>query len=249
MSDLAKLQSIASEPYLDKRTQPIWFQIYERLGVAINSGELPEGTKLPGEDDLAKLFNVSRITLRRALARHRNEGRLMARKGVGVFVRSLSARYIVHQNEAFHDTVTGSEVHQETLSICRRPASPGALEVFGLKEGTEVIELRLRSTVNETPIYLAVKEFPCSLFPTFEEAFHKTGTVLGAYASGGVESYKRLETRLFGDVVDENEAKLLQLEPSAPIIRSRSINSDLQGRTIEFNRGCWPMHSVELVFE
>lgn len=248
MSNLNKLQYIASPAYLDKRTKPIWLQIYERLGVAMNSGDLAEGTKLPGEDDLAKLFNVSRITLRRALARHRREGRLIARKGVGVFVRSLSARYIVHQNEAFHDTTTGAEIRQEALSLCRKPASAGALEALGLRAGTEVIKLRMRSVVGAAPVYLSVKEFPCEIFPHFEEAFRATGTVLGAFSSGGVDTYSRVETRLFGDVADDSEAKLLQLEPNAPIIRSRSINSDSQGKLIEFNRGCWPMHSVELVF-
>lgn len=86
---------MASQPFLDKRTRPIWLQIYDRLGRAIGAGILPKGSRLPGEDDLSALFGVTQITLRRALARHQREGRLLARKGVGVFVHSLSVCYAV----------------------------------------------------------------------------------------------------------------------------------------------------------
>lgn len=248
MSSLDELRPIASRPYQDKRAQPIWLQIYNRLGTAMASGLLPEGSKLPGEDDLAALFGVTRITLRRALARHQREGRLLARKGVGVFVRSLSVRYVVHQNEAFNDALDEEGIRTETLSLTRKPAGGRTAEIFGLAEGAEVIELRTRSAVSTAPIYLAVKEFPAAVFPRFEAAYEETGTILGAYASGGVETYSRVETRIFGDAASGEEAALLQLEPGAPVIRSRTVNTDLDGRIIEYNRGCWPLFSVELVF-
>jgi len=245
---LDALRPIAASPFRDKRQQPIWLQIYDRLGKAMASGLLPEGSRLPGEDDLAALFGVTRITLRRALARHQREGRLLARKGVGVFVRSLSVRYVVHQNEAFNDALDAEGIRKETLSLRRKPASALSAEIFGLAPGDELIELAMVSAVSTAPIYLAVKEFPAALFPRFEAAYAETGTILGAYASGGVESYSRVETRIFGDAASPEEAALLQLEPSAPVIRSRTINTDEAGRIIEFNRGCWPLFSVELVF-
>lgn len=111
-----------------------------------------------------------------------------------------------------------------------------------------MIELRQRGLVGTVPIYLAVKEFPLDLFPDFEAAYARTGTVLGAYASGGVHAYSRKQTRVFGDLARDAEAELLQLERGAPIIRSRSINTSPSGAVIECNRGCWPLHGVELVF-
>ncbi len=247
-SALDRLKALAAEPFVDKRIRAIWLQIYDRLGRAIGSGVLTEGSRLPGEDDLAALFGVTRITLRRALARHQREGRLLARKGVGVFVRSISVRYVVHPDEAFSSPINEDGFSSETLSLVRRPADALSARIFGLDPGEEIVELRTLSAVSTAPFYLAVKEFPVSVFPDFEAAYRETGTILGAYAAGGVETYSRIETRIFADAASTAEAALLQLEPAAPLIRSRSLNTDPAGRIIEFNRGCWPMFSVELVF-
>ncbi|WP_417672660.1 GntR family transcriptional regulator [Pseudodonghicola sp.] len=249
MIALETLRELASTPYADRAERPIWLQIYDRIGAAVTTGLLPEGTRLPGEDDMAVLFGVSRATLRRALRRHQQEGHLVARKGVGIFVRSLSVRYIVHQNRAFNDPINSESIVEETLSIGRIPASAEAAETFGLCPGDEVIELRLRMLLGNMPIYFTIKEFPISVFPDFESDYAETGSILGAYAAGGVENYRRTETRIIGDMASATEADLLQLSPAVPILRARSTNTDLSGRIIELSRGCWPLFGVELVFE
>ena len=43
-------------------------QIFEQLKEKITSGELQPGEKLPSENELCKLYGVSRTTIRQALA-------------------------------------------------------------------------------------------------------------------------------------------------------------------------------------
>ena len=43
-------------------------QIFEQLKEKIVSGELQPGEKLPSEHELCRLYNVSRTTIRQALA-------------------------------------------------------------------------------------------------------------------------------------------------------------------------------------
>lgn len=244
-----RLSHLASQPYEDKRIRSIWMQIYDRLEMAMTTGLLPEGSKLPGEDDLASLFGVSRVTLRRALALHQREGRLVSRKGVGVFVRSIAIRYVVHENEAFNAPLSGEDSMIETLSLGPKPASGDAAAAFGLPHEAEIIELEMLQFSGNSPYYLAIKEFPPAILPNFAADFVRTGTILDAYAAAGISNYFRTETRIIGDFATHREAELLRISKKAPVIRSRSINKDEQGRVIEYNRGCWPMFSVELVFE
>ena len=243
-----RLHSLAKQPYADKRKQPIWSQIYDRLRSALDSGLLPEGSRLPGEDDLAHMFGVTRVTLRRALSLLQREGRLVSRKGVGVFVRSISVRYEVRETEAFNTALSGEESTMEALSLVRKQASPGAAEALGLKSCAEVTEVRFIQYSQSTPYYLAIKEFPVSVMPGFALDYERTGSILDAYAAAGIHSYVRAETRITGDFATEEEADLLRISRQAPVLRSRSINQDSNGRGIEYNRGCWPMLSVELVF-
>ena len=47
--------------------QPLYKQIVQAIQHSIQSGEYPEGSRLPSEQELSELFHVSRITVRTAL--------------------------------------------------------------------------------------------------------------------------------------------------------------------------------------
>ncbi|MEM7445966.1 MAG: GntR family transcriptional regulator [Pseudomonadota bacterium] len=56
------------------------------LGDAISNGTFPPGSRLPGELKLAEQFNVSRVTVRRAMAELERMGIVDRRPGVGTVV-------------------------------------------------------------------------------------------------------------------------------------------------------------------
>ena len=51
-------------------------------------GKLKSGDKLPTEQELAKIYGVSRVVICEAIARLRQEGLLTSRQGLGIFVTS-----------------------------------------------------------------------------------------------------------------------------------------------------------------
>lgn len=61
--------------------------IYNKILQMIQEGMYPEGSKLQSEPVLAEQMNVSRSTLRQALALLQEDGIIEARRGVGNFVR------------------------------------------------------------------------------------------------------------------------------------------------------------------
>ncbi|WP_196223246.1 GntR family transcriptional regulator [Roseibium sp. RKSG952] len=71
--------------------RPLHAQITQILSDLIDNGSLPEG-KLPSEAQLAKRFDVSRITVRQALANLEAEGRVQKRQGLGTFVTGKAIR-------------------------------------------------------------------------------------------------------------------------------------------------------------
>lgn len=68
-------------------------EVHRQMLRLLDRGELPEGTRLPTELELAARFGVSRPIVRQALAQLRAEGRVATRKGSGtIVVRGGSAR-------------------------------------------------------------------------------------------------------------------------------------------------------------
>lgn len=66
--------------------QPLFVKIYEDILRKIVSGEYPVGHMLPTELQLARDYNVSRITSKRALEELRQEGYIIRQRGKGSFV-------------------------------------------------------------------------------------------------------------------------------------------------------------------
>jgi GntR family transcriptional repressor for pyruvate dehydrogenase complex len=63
-------------------------RVYEQLLGRIRKGEYPPDSRLPPENDLAAMFDVSRPIVRAALGRLREEGTVYSRQGAGSFVKA-----------------------------------------------------------------------------------------------------------------------------------------------------------------
>jgi DNA-binding FadR family transcriptional regulator len=68
--------------------------IHETIRERIASGELPKGSLLPREEDLALQLGVSRTVLREALARLRHDGLIESKRGTGNRVIGPQAKTI-----------------------------------------------------------------------------------------------------------------------------------------------------------
>jgi GntR family transcriptional regulator len=71
----------------EDRWMPAYVKIAENIRHQITSGQLAGGDKLPSERDLCDQWNVSTITVRKALEVLRSEGLIYGVRGKGTFVR------------------------------------------------------------------------------------------------------------------------------------------------------------------
>ena len=66
-------------------------QLADALRSGIESGQWPQGSRLPTEQALASQYGVSRTVVREAVSRVRSMGLLVARQGSGMFVAARTA--------------------------------------------------------------------------------------------------------------------------------------------------------------
>jgi DNA-binding GntR family transcriptional regulator len=206
---------------------------------------------LPGEVQLAEMFGVNRLTMRRALALHQSEGKLQARKGVGIFVRQDRRTFVIRNDMRFSDSLIGrgKDVTSRILRLERASPSPEAARLFGMIENEQVILLHRVRLLDGAPIYFTRKELPTRRFPDFERVFAKTGSVSAVFKAVGIPWFRRAETRVSGRFAEPDEAEILGISANTPVQYVTSVNRTSEGEAIEFNRGCWPMASVEFVFD
>ncbi|WHY00711.1 GntR family transcriptional regulator [Neobacillus sp. DY30] len=77
--------SIKPEDF-QKTKRPLFAVVYDKLYKLIMDGTFPPDSRLPTEPELAKLFGVSRMTLRNALSRLQEDGLVKNIHGKGNFI-------------------------------------------------------------------------------------------------------------------------------------------------------------------
>lgn len=71
---------------LQRSKKPLFTVIYDKLYKLIMDGSFPPNSQLPSEPELAKMFGVSRMTLRQALSLLRDDGLVKNVHGKGNFI-------------------------------------------------------------------------------------------------------------------------------------------------------------------
>lgn len=69
----------------DRTVTPLYHQVYVILRQKIRDGELSTDRPLPGENQLAREFGVSRVTIRKTLENLELDGFIVKRRGIGSF--------------------------------------------------------------------------------------------------------------------------------------------------------------------
>src|SRR5579863_9228944 len=96
-----------------------YYLLYEQLSGALNDGSIPSGAALPSEPELVARYRLSRTTVRRALARLEEEGRIIRRRGSGTFARqNRKPARLQLDLHAFFDDVP--ELAQQTTTTILR---------------------------------------------------------------------------------------------------------------------------------
>lgn len=80
-----------------QRRPALYEQLAAELRSAIDAGDYPPGELLPSETALAARYEVSRPTVRQAMAQLRVEGLIISRMGKGSFVRGHAAPTEAHE--------------------------------------------------------------------------------------------------------------------------------------------------------
>jgi len=153
---------------------PLYRRIAEDLGRQITSGELPPGTKLPSEDDLAKRYGASRNTVREAIRWLATSGRVVSRSGQGTFVVQRPAPFVTVLTAgtktlggAGVETPGGEDDRDQTtvpgkkqLDVRPEVATDAVAEGLGLPRGSDVIRRRETRTIGDVTWSLQASYYP-----------------------------------------------------------------------------------------
>ncbi|MDQ0137712.1 GntR family transcriptional regulator [Neorhizobium galegae] len=214
---------------------PLHRQVFLVVKNDIMAGKYAAGDPLPGEPALSKLFNVSRITVRRALADLDAAQLIDRRPGRGTFVRELPHR----PPTDLGDSGLGLEMAQ----IGQLPARlldfgyilppPEVAEALDIEAGQEVQRsLRVRSQ-GEFPVVHLTAFVPEKLGRTFTREDLANSSLFGMLKRAGhafASSFQKISAALAEPAI----AQALMLDIGSPVLAIHRTYFDGQGMPVAF---------------
>lgn len=204
---------------------PLYYQVETALRDEVAAGRYPTGAPLPTEDLLVRRFDVSRITVRRALERLVQEGLIYRVPGRGTFVNSLrSIEFRIQRNPAdlmgFEDDIRRGGFVPETRVLRHDWVRPPAdvAEALGIAAGTEVLWLFRRGTVGGQPLWIEDRYIVRTWASRLRPRDLAVPSLLATLARAQGFTVDRARVRIAARGASRDEGRLLALRVGAPVL-------------------------------
>ncbi|HZV50683.1 MAG TPA: GntR family transcriptional regulator [Candidatus Dormibacteraeota bacterium] len=208
----------------------------EALRTRITDGVWRQGDRLPAETQLCQELGVSSITMRRAIATLVAEGLLVRIQGKGTYVASDHAVVMGPPRlTSFTQDMQlrGWRAAARLLGMETEHASLAVAQRLGIPEGALVTRIRRVRLADDDPVAIQVATVPALLFPgldRFDFARESLYAVMqreyGIKPAVATEVYR-------ASLASAEEAALLEVEVSSPVLRCERLTSDSTGKRVE----------------
>lgn len=194
--------------------------------------ELPAGTAIPSERELAARYGVSRLTVRTAVGALVEEGLLRRVRGRGTFTAArrldLSLYLMSFTTDMRRRGLTPSSRVLSTDTVV--PPEP-TRRALGLPTGRPAHRIRRLRMADGVPLAIEDGWYHPDVLPDPLE-LDLTGSVYAQLAGHHGVRFDAARQTMTAEVADSGQARLLGLRPGAPLLTFRRVSS-VKGRAGE----------------
>lgn len=221
---------------------PLYQQIKGLLLQSLDRGEWKPGESIPSELELAARFQVSQGTVRKAIDELAAENLLLRRQGKGTFVAThqeakVRFRFLRLTSDDGQPKMTGSQILD-----CRRVKAPiDIARLLDLRTADAVINLRRLLSFEQVPTILDDIWLPGSVFRglTVDSLSRYRGPLYALFESEFGISMVRAEEKIKAVSAGVDQAQLLQIAPSSPLLQVERVSYTYGDRPVEVRRGLY----------
>jgi len=224
-----KKQILNSDSY-----SPLYKQLMLKLRQDISGGVYPVHSRIPSEQELCQLYDVSRVTVRKALAELTQEGLLQRQQGKGTFVGVPRLCKNLKDVNSFHEACRMMNCTPSTRVIHAMvthatPEDQADLLLSG-DEMLEIVRLRL---ADDMPVMLEINRFPMKYeFLLKEDLTASLYAILNAHGAEPTQAIHEISLAYAA----ASQAKLLGTNPGDALMHLREVIYDQFGQPLHTSR-------------
>ena len=233
-----------------KSSVPQYIKIADSLINQIESGELEPGTRLPSERELSVLFDVNRLTLRRALSKLESQGLIIRKHGKGNFIAEPKIERQTKQLISFTNGIKrrGLAPGAKVINIEQRPVEAAIAKQLKVPVLTPVYHVLRQRMINQEPVMLEQLWAPVHCFPGLEKQDLNNRSVYEIMKSEYGITMTRAQRSLEPVIATKFEAEVLRIEIGAPLLMERRLGFDQNSNCMEFSKDLYRGDRFRFIF-
>ncbi|MGB6178947.1 GntR family transcriptional regulator [Carnobacterium sp.] len=215
---------------------PLYTQLVEILINDITK-KMQSNDKMMSEREICQLYDVSRTTVRLALAELENSGYIYKRHGRGTFVSgALKERKNLMDNYSFTDHMRqlGKEPKTIVVTFEIDAVNPMVAKQMGLKEGEEVYRLERIRLADSEPMMFEISYIPVYLFENLTKERLSFKPLYEIFREDYNQTVKIADEEFSASLVNDEEAEMLEVDFFASCLRIQRTSYNKQNVVIEY---------------
>ncbi|PZX15105.1 GntR family transcriptional regulator [Palleronia aestuarii] len=215
---------------------PLYHAIYSQLRANIREGHYRPYDTLPGENELARDYGCSRVTIRKALQNLASDGLIERRQGRGtVVVNNRAIDPVRAEVTGFVENLLamGLRTRVDVLHFAFERPPERIAETMGLPPNTQGLHtVRLRF-YKDMPFSYSVAWVPEEIGQSFSRADLAAQPLTQLLRRAGIDAV-RAHQRIFAKSADTIVAPLLGVAVGSPLLGIERRVEDRTGRIVEY---------------
>jgi GntR family transcriptional regulator len=214
--------------------RPLYSVIASEAQELIASGQWRDGDRLPPERELCGRFDVSRATLRQALAELEDRGLVTRHQGRGTFVSKPRAQLPIVGVFSIRDAMEalGLRMTTRVLSVERVEADRELATDLACLPGDAVVFIERLRIGDGEPMVLDTAHLRADLFPGLEEIDLEQRSLYDVLESDYGRSVAEASETLEPVILTPRECRLLEVPAHTTALLTRRITSDAEGTVL-----------------
>jgi GntR family transcriptional regulator len=216
--------------------EPAYLQLADILSHAIATGQYRAGDQLPTEAELRAVYDVSPMTVRRAITLLLDRGAVVTIRGRGTFVKPLQLAAATFELREFHDLLDDPRVEARVLEARVVPAGARAAAGLAVPEGTRVVSIRRLLQRGDEPLFYHRESLVYDPHtPTVETELGVTA-LRDLFEGGAGSGPKHGELIIHASVLTDEEARYVGRPPGSAALVLEHLFYDYDDRPMSWGR-------------
>lgn len=217
---------------------PLYYQLLEILIDQIETGLLKPGDPIPSENELSRLYSVSKNTVLQAIKTLQQKRLVYRIRGKGTYVMDPKITQNITTLLSFSSEIVGMNgaLKNKSVEAKQMPALPAIARHLGIKEAESIYHIQILREVKGTPMALQTSFLPSDLCPGLIDKPFDDGSLFKTLQQRYNIQIASVNETFQAVRADSYEAKLLEISPGDPLILLERHSYEEGGRVIELVR-------------